>query len=254
MNLNKINTDGHEFYEQNNIDLTCPLCKGDGNAKVKPEGAKVESFIPTAAQVEAGEFADEAEHFRVVGIEALEGETYEYEGDAEEAMDDSDNWPEGDDGCDECGGSGSYEIMMNTIRDTGFSRIRGTADNGVTSLPCSVGPIVAFEHDGNVWLGMSGGGMDLSPYFCKAWLTLFPDVSWIPEDFISASTNLLGGYYRSCLGAEWEAKILAVYEKELDQTAKSARADKKRVAEYRRKAAQRTREEKKAAKLAKATA
>ena len=227
--LNHISIDGMaEFIEKNDIDLQCRTCKGQGETRARPDGMSVEQFAPTPEQIEEKSLFENTEYFRVLGLESLADEVYDMRNEAEEAMEDQDNWPESEmETCPDCGNeSGYHELMMNTIYDTGFN-----ADRRSDELPRAIGPIVAFAYNGNVWFGMSGGGMDLSPYFIAAWFEMFTDVQWIPDNFIN-HTNLFGGYYSSCCGQELEDKILQIYASDLASTAKRAAADLKRVKEF----------------------
>lgn len=110
------------------------------------------------------------------------------------------------DECEECSGTGYLEIMWNTIWDTGFHA-------GSRSIPASIHGVAAFEHNGNVWFGLQGCGMDMTPYLAAAWVELFPDCQWLPEQFIGNSTNLRGGYIESCVGKKLARRIYAVIGK-----------------------------------------
>jgi hypothetical protein len=130
-------------------------------------------------------------------------------------------------GCDDCN-EGYLEIMWNTIVDTDFP---AGSDYCPVELPHDFGGVVAFEFDGNIWLGLSACGMDMSPYYCKAWLELFPDVGWLPTQWIN-STNLYGGYYQSTVGPEWAKKIIAKYGETLEMKYQAAKIDRKRLKEF----------------------
>ena len=107
-------------------------------------------------------------------------------------------------GCEECE-EGSLIPMWNTIWDTGFY----VSDDH--HLPCKPAPnVVAFQHDKHVWLGLTGCGMDCTPYLALAWLNLFPNCQWIPENYLVTGYNLTEGYIESCVGEEDAKRIYDV--------------------------------------------
>ena len=132
--------DWTEFIEENNIDLSCPVCKGEGTT-------------------ENGEY------------------------------------------CEDCSGTGYIEPMWNTIWNSGFhagDKYPATKEDG---------NVFAFDYDDEVWLGLSCCGMDCTPYLAKAWMIMFPDCMWIPEQFCVRGCNLTHGYIVSCVGKSWARKI-----------------------------------------------
>ena len=109
-------------------------------------------------------------------------------------------------GCEECE-EGSIFPMWNTVWDTGFF----VSDHH--HLPCKPAPnVVAFQHGDHVWLGLTGCGMDCTPYLALAWLNLFPDCRWVPENFLVTGYNLTEGYIETCLGTEDARRIYEVMD------------------------------------------
>jgi hypothetical protein len=104
--------------------------------------------------------------------------------------------------CEECNGSGYIEPMWNTIWNTGFHH----CDNS-PAVPTEVGPVFAFRWNDQIWFGLTGCGMDLTPHLAKAWITLFPECTWLPDQFIVRGVNLTQGYIVSCLGKTWARKV-----------------------------------------------
>jgi len=112
------------------------------------------------------------------------------------------------DGCEECT-AGSIEPMWNTVWNTGFH----STD---VELPIHLPNVFAFEYDDYVWLGLTCCGMDCTPYLALAWMALFPDCDWLPDQFILDGTNLRGGYYETELGKEDAKKIYALIESTIE--------------------------------------
>jgi len=136
--------DWGQFIEENDIDLRCPACKGEGTI-------------------------DEA-------------------------------------CCEECSGTGYMEIMWDTIWDTGFHA------NG-RQLPAEAHGVGMFKHEGNVWFGLQGCGMDMTPHLAAAWIEAFPDCQWLPDQFLVTGTNLRAGYIESCVGKKVARRIYTVIGK-----------------------------------------
>lgn len=225
MDLNNLDIGNHEpdehagqdWFMANDIDLTCPVCKGTSVKKIKPE-ATIVAVTPKnqreADKLDLHGYKDVTPgvtYYKIVpclrrlGDKSFDdGYVYATEDDAQEALDDEDNWEEED--CDECD-NGYLSIIWNTIFNTGFHSIGD--DNSTKSF----GNVVAFEYNGTIWFGLMGCGMDMSPYI-DAWFHFFPNVSWIPDNWINL-TNLFGGYYSSCCGKELEDKVFKVLKAQL---------------------------------------
>lgn len=118
-------------------------------------------------------------------------------------------------GCEDCGGSGYIEVMWNTIWNTGFH-------SAGRSLPWECGSVFAFEHERHVWFGLGACGMDLTPHLAEAWLELFPDCQWLPDQFIVTGTNLRLGYVESCVGKKTARRIYAKIGETIKGTRKQA--------------------------------
>lgn len=103
--------------------------------------------------------------------------------------------------CEECGGVGYIEPMWNTIWNTGFYAID-------YELPQEFGSVFAFEYNGEIWFGLSGCGMDLTPSLAAAWVEMF-DATWLPEQFMVTGINLTHSYVVSVVGKE---KAAAIYK------------------------------------------
>jgi hypothetical protein len=141
--------DWGKFIEENDIDLSCPKCHGEGGA------------------------------------------------------------------CEECSGSGYMEIMWDTIWDTGFS-------SQSVRTPSECHGVAIFERNGNVWFGLQGCGMDMTPQLAAAWLETFPDCQWLPEQFIVTGTNLRSGYIESCVGKKLARRIYTLIGKTIKGTRQQA--------------------------------
>jgi hypothetical protein len=136
--------DWGQFIEENNIDLHCPTCKGEGQVN--------------------------------------------------------------EENCEECGGSGYMDIMWNTIWNTGYH-------TDGRQLPAEAQGVAIFEHDGHVWFGLQGCGMDMTPHLAAAWIETFPDCQWLPDQFLGNGTNLRGGYVESCVGKKMARRIYTIIGK-----------------------------------------
>lgn len=119
--------------------------------------------------------------------------------------------------CEDCGGSGFIEPLWNVIWYTGF-----TAKG---DLPRQCGEVFAFEHGGNVWLGLSACGMNLTPHLARAWLEFFPDCRWLPRQFCVTGVNLTHGYVASCIGDEDAARVYRVMEQTFKAEIRNAQDD-----------------------------
>lgn len=128
--------------------------------------------------------------------------------------------------CDDCDGSGRLAIIWNTIWNTGFYSIPGEV-----KAPAVHGPIVAFEYNDSIWFGMTGCGMDMSPYLIAAWFHFFPTVRWIPDGWIN-ETKLFGGYYGSVAGQEIEDKIFPILKGQLENEIAKKQASLKRLNDH----------------------
>lgn len=106
--------------------------------------------------------------------------------------------------CEECGGIGYIEPMWNTIWNTGFS-----ATSRDLSLPYEPDglAVFAFDWDGDIWFGLAGCGMNLTPHLAATWVETFPQCCWLPEQFHVRGINLTHGYVVSCVGAKRARKI-----------------------------------------------
>lgn len=102
--------------------------------------------------------------------------------------------------CPECDGDGAAEPMWNTVWNTGFSTHR---ESKLFPAP----NVFAFEYEQNIWFGLTGCGMDLTPYLALAWMNTFPDCAWLPEDFCMVGSRITGGYLESCLGKKDARRI-----------------------------------------------
>lgn len=104
--------------------------------------------------------------------------------------------------CEDCGGRGYMEPLWDTIWNTGFHYVDQT-------LPCKFPNVFAFEYDDYVWFGLTCCGQDNTPYLAAAWLEMFPDCNWLPEQFIVTGVNLREGYVESCVGKRTARRIYA---------------------------------------------
>jgi hypothetical protein len=65
--------------------------------------------------------------------------------------------------------------------------------------------------------------MDCTPFLASAWLQMFPDCQWLPEQFIVEGCNLRGGYIESCLGRKQARKVYVLIGKTIQGTRRRAR-------------------------------
>jgi len=108
--------------------------------------------------------------------------------------------------CEECGGSGYIEPLWNTIWNTGF---HATGEHGHPLPTADLPNVFVFKHDDYVWFGLTCCGMDCTPHLAAAWLEMFPDCTWLPENFIVEGTNLRQGYAETCVGTWMARRIYA---------------------------------------------
>lgn len=127
--------------------------------------------------------------------------------------------------CEECDGSGAFNPIWNTIWNTGFS------DRALPDGPRAIGAVLAFSYEGNVWFGLMGAGMDMSPHLCEAWLTMFPDCEWVPQEWASI-TNLMGSYFESCIGEEMTRRIVVLYARSLRARIEADQASLNEIQKY----------------------
>lgn len=205
-----------DFFAKNEIDLSCRACRGEGKVQIPPPRSKVEPFVATAADVAADDSLVEGRnYFRVVGVRSLEGLSYDDKGEAEAALADEDNWEGDTESCEECSGaSGYHEIMWNRIWNTEYE-----ASHAAVDLPHVVGSAVAFEYDGSVWFGLAGAGQDLTPDLAALWMEVFPDCSWLPEQFCKPDRL---EFFAQEMSAERFAKYLTLVRQTLDAEVRNA--------------------------------
>lgn len=92
--------------------------------------------------------------------------------------------------------------------------------------------VVAFEHQGRVWLGTRlRDEVDPAPFLASAWLRMFPKSQWLPEQFVDV--NSVPDYYKSLPKHDADA-IVAKLKESLELTAEKSRGDLERLAELTR--------------------
>jgi hypothetical protein len=119
--------------------------------------------------------------------------------------------------CDDCSGVGYMTPMWNTIWNTGYQ-------NGAQHVPAHLGDVFAFDWDGEIWFGLLGCGMDLTPCLAWAWIEMFPKCQWLPEQFIVSGGNLRGGYVEACIGKTKARRVYALIGKTIRSMRYEARS------------------------------
>ena len=210
MNLNTLHIeDWSEFIEKNNINLNCSECEGTGDIEVEVECAICRG---------KGEVAT-----------TVDGENTEEECKACGGYGTTDEQEE----CEECDGRGQIEPMWNTVWDTGFH-----AERGFKLAPAP--NVFAFEHDGYIWFGLTGCGMDFTPNLALAWVNTFPNCKWMPDNFWVGDCNLSGGYIQSCIGHVEALRVFNVMKSSAEIEIERAQYKLKSINEALEKAGQAT--------------
>ena len=122
--------------------------------------------------------------------------------------------------CDDCGGSGYMEPMWNTIWNTGYH-------NGEQSVPAHFENVFAFDWNGKIWFGLSCCGMDCTPFLAQAWIEMFPDCQWLPDQFIVSGCNLSGGYIEACISKNKARRVYTL----IGKTIRGMRREAKNLAD-----------------------
>ena len=79
--------------------------------------------------------------------------------------------------CDKCRDDGVVFPTSSTAYDTGYE-VAGPVEQ--SPYP----GVIGFHHHGHVWLGTRlNDGVDAAPYLAAAWLRMFPNSQWLPEQF-----------------------------------------------------------------------
>lgn len=116
--------------------------------------------------------------------------------------------------CPDCDGEGSLIPIWNTIWNTGYGSIyHGKLCGKKLPVKSDAGGVIIFEHEGQVWFGLSGCGMDMTPMLAAAWVEAFPSCTWLPDDFMVRGVNLTQGYIEACVGPQWAKRIYALMRK-----------------------------------------
>lgn len=83
-------------------------------------------------------------------------------------------------GCGLCGHTGLIQPRGTIAYDTGY-----LPEGRFSRLPYP--GVVAFEHQGRIWLAACRLLIEPSPFFAMAWIELFPNCEWLPEQFADLS-------------------------------------------------------------------
>ena len=122
--------------------------------------------------------------------------------------------------CNDCGGSGFVEVMWDTIWNTGYR-------NGAQCVPACLDNVFAFDWNGEIWFGLLGCGMDCTPFLALAWIKMFPDCRWLPDQFIGSGCNLRGGYIEACIGKNKARRVYTL----MGRTIQGIRREAKNLAD-----------------------
>ena len=188
--------DWAEFIQKHDIDLTCSTCSGTGTVTGKKKCEECDGTGKVECDECDGKGKDEDgdECIYCNGTGKMECSDCDGTGEVEDD----------EECCEDCNGSGYIEPMWNTIWNTGFHAVAGR------KVPRQLGTVFAFEWDNEIWFGLSGCGMDCGPYLAAAWMEMFPDCEWLPEQFITEGCNLRGGYVESLLGKKEAKRVYAL--------------------------------------------
>jgi len=84
-------------------------------------------------------------------------------------------------GCANCDNRGIVWPTGDTAYDTGYE-VAGAFPR--TPYPGTV----AFEHQRRIWLADAGNHEEVGPFLGMAWVRLFPNCEWLPEQFGDADS------------------------------------------------------------------
>lgn len=122
--------------------------------------------------------------------------------------------------CLECDCAGVVFPANPTAYDTGYK-----PTGSINRLPYD--HVVAFEYNGNIWLGTRlREGVDPAPFLAAAWLNLFPKCQWLPEQ--CGDVNSVQDYNKY-LPPDVAAAVIAKLRESLELNMEKSQADLERL-------------------------
>lgn len=212
--------DWPQFIDENDIQLTCGTCEGEGVIDRSIDCPECNGTGDTESTCKrcAGEGSiedEDAQSYNVKECPDCEGNGIIYDKCTDCNGTGSDTCEEE---CPDCGGSPDIEFMWNTIWNTGFS-------THMEFKLCPAPDVFAFAYDGNIWFGLSACGMDCTPQLALAWVNTFPDCKWLPDQFYIRGCNLSGGYIKACVGPENARQIYKLMRNDCELRLEQAKSD-----------------------------
>ena len=126
--------------------------------------------------------------------------------------------------CRHCLGKGEVPLRGGRIYNSGFP-----AGKRFDRSP--VQGVVAFEYQGNVWIGLSttGPASDMIPALALAWTRLFSKCQWMPDQFVD--TRHLP-FYSEKLGEKTARGLIEKMRNALHRQKEQVEADLTKIEQY----------------------